>query len=195
MNEKGNFRVLFIVSGLLLVLSLSISLINYAISLNSVQKDLVTRSLPLSVDNIYTEIQTHLIEPSLISSMMANDTFVKDWLLSTEADETKITSYLETIRNKYGMFVTFLVSDKTKKYYTHKGLLEHLDQNKTDNKWYFTFKELPKDHEINLDYNGNIDNSLMMFINYKIYDSKYHLLGATGIGHKIGYIDGMLKRF
>lgn len=195
MKQTNNFKVLFVVSGLLLVLSLSLTLINYAISLNSVQKDLATRSLPLSVDNIYTEIQTHIIEPSLISSMMANDTFVKDWLVSKEADEEKIRSYLETIRNKYGLFVTFLVSEKTQKYYTHKGFLEKLDQNKTDNKWYFSFKELPEEHEINLDYNQNLDNSLMMFINYKIYDSKYHFLGATGIGHKISYIDGMLKRF
>lgn len=195
MKSTNSFQVLFIVSGLLLILSLSLSLINYMISLNSVQKDLVNRALPLSVDNIYTEIQTHLIEPSLISSMMASDTFVKDWLVHEEDNSEKITSYLETIRNKYGLFVTFLVSEKTKRYYTHKGFLETLEQNKTDNKWYFQFKDSPEEHEINLDYNGNIDNSLMMFLNYKIFDSKYHLLGATGIGHKISYIDGMLKRF
>ncbi|WP_304546396.1 sensor domain-containing diguanylate cyclase [Sulfurimonas microaerophilic] len=195
MKQTNNFKVLFVVSGLLLVLSMSLTLINYAISLNSVQKDLVTRSLPLSVDNIYTEIQTHIIEPSLISSMMATDTFVKDWLRNEENNTDKIRSYLETIRNKYGLFVTFLVSEKTQNYYTHKGFLEKLDQNKTDNRWYFEFKDSPEEHEINLDYNENLDNSLMMFINYKIYDSKYHFLGATGIGHKISYIDGMLKRF
>ncbi|MDH4945475.1 sensor domain-containing diguanylate cyclase [Sulfurimonas sp. C5] len=195
MKSSNNFKVLFIVSGLLLILSLSLSLINYIISLNSVQKELVNRALPLSVDNIYTEIQTHLIEPNLISSMMASDTFVKDWLINEEDNSDKITSYLETIRNKYGLFVTFLVSEKTKNYYTQKGFLESLDNNKTDNKWYFAFKDSAEEHEINLDYNSNLDNSLMMFINYKIFDSKYHFLGATGIGHKISYIDGMLKRF
>ncbi|QOP40719.1 sensor domain-containing diguanylate cyclase [Sulfurimonas marina] len=195
MKKTNSFKILFVVSGLLLVLSISLTLINYAISLNSVQKDLATRSLPLSVDNIYTEIQTHIIEPSLISSMMATDTFVKDWLRNEENNTEKIRSYLETIRNKYGLFVTFLVSERTQNYYTHKGFLEKLDQNKTDNRWYFEFKDSAEEHEINLDYNENIDNSLMMFINYKIYDSKYHFLGATGIGHKISYIDSMLKRF
>lgn len=195
MKTTHNFQVLFIVLGLLLILSISLSVINYLNSLKSVQTNLITRELPLSVDNIYTEIQTHLIEPSLISSMMATDTFVKDWLKEEEKNSEKITSYLESIKNKYGLFVTFLVSEKTKKYYTHKGFLEYLDENKTDNKWYFKFKDFPDEHEINLDYNGNIDNSLMMFINYKIFDSQYHLLGVTGIGHKISYIDGMLKRF
>jgi diguanylate cyclase (GGDEF)-like protein len=195
MKQAGNFKVLFIVSGLLLFLTLSLSLINYAIALSSVRKDLATRSLPLSVNNIYSEIQTHIIEPNLIASMMATDTFVKDWLQSGETDSTKITKYLESIRNKYGLFVTFLVSDKTLQYYTQKGYLENLEQNSSADKWYFDFKENPQEHEINLDYNSNLDNSLMMFINYKIYDSEYHLIGVTGMGHKISYIDDMLKYF
>lgn len=194
-QKKSQFRILFIVSGLLLFLSIVISLINYVISLNSVQKDLLERSLPLSVENIYTEIQTHLIEPNLISSMMSHDTFVKEWLITEEENSDKIKSYLETIRNKYGLFVTFFVSEKTKKYYTHDGFLEVIDQNKTDNKWYFEFKNIPESHEINLDYNTNLHNSLLMFINYKIYDEQHHLLGATGVGHKVSYINEMLQRF
>lgn len=38
-------------------------------------------------------------------------------------------------------------------------------------------------------------DSLIMFINYKIFDEKYHYLGATGIGIKISYINEMLKHF
>lgn len=195
MKNSSNFKVLFIVSGLLVFLSITTSLLNYAISLSSLKTNLITRSLPLSVNNIYTEIQTHVVEPSLISSMMASDTFVKDWLLSQDADEKKITRYLESIKNRYGLFSTFLVSEKTQKYYTYNGFLEVLDKNKTDNQWYYRFKSTETEREINLDHNDNIDNSLMMFINYKIYDKQYHLLGITGIVHKISYINNMLKRF
>lgn len=195
MKYQNNFKVLFVVSGLLLFLSISISLSNYFVSLNSVKKELVSRSLPLSIDSIYTEIQSHLVEPSLISSMMANDTFVKEWLCNEEQDTDKIRSYLESIKNQYGVFVAFLVSEKTKKYYTNEGFLEKLDKDKKDNQWYFRFKASSENHEINLDYNANIDNSLILFLNYKIYDEKYHLIGATGIGHKISYIDQMLNHF
>lgn len=38
-------------------------------------------------------------------------------------------------------------------------------------------------------------DSLIMFINYKILDDKYHYLGATGVGLKISYINEMLKHF
>lgn len=195
MGKSNNFKIVFTVTTLLVALSLSISIINFMLSLDATQKDLKTRSLPLSVDNIYTEIQTHIIEPNLVSSMMAHDTFVKDWLIHEEESIDKIKNYLETIKNKYGMFVTFLVSEKTHNYYTHNGLLEKIDKEKKDNQWYFRFKNIQDDHEINLDYNDNLDNSLIMFINYKMFDENFHLIGATGIGLNISYIDDMLQRF
>lgn len=194
MNNK-NFRVLIIVSTLLVILSIAISVINYAVSLKFTQNDLVNRSLPLSVDNIYTEIQSHIIAPSLVSSMMASDTFVKEWLIHDEQNSERIRRYLEAVKNKYGMFVTFLVSEKSQSYYTQDGFLERLNKENPDNQWYYRFKNLPEDHEINLDYNANLDNSMMMFINYKIFDQNYHLIGATGVGYKIAYIDDLLKRF
>jgi len=193
--KDQNLKILFIISALLLLLSGGLSFINYSISLNSVKDDLINRSLPLSVDNIYTEIQTHIIEPNLIASMMSSDTFLKEWLQNNEDNQEQITNYLEAIKNRYGLFLSFLVSEKTKSYYSHEGFLEHIDHNKQDNKWYFEFKNIKEEHEINLDYNSMIDNSLMMFINYKIYDENYHLLGITGVGHKISYIEEMLKRF
>ena len=190
-----NLKVLVIISTLLVILSLAISVINYAVSLKFTQNDLVNRSLPLSVDNIYTEIQTHIIAPSLLSSMMASDTFVKEWLIHDEENSDRIRRYLEAVKNRYGMFVTFLVSDKSQSYFTQNGLLEKLNKNNPDNQWYYRFKNIPEDHEINLDYNANLDNSLMMFINYKIFDQNYQFIGATGVGYKISYINDLLKRF
>lgn len=195
MKNKNNFYIVITVSALMIVLSISISLINFMVSLHSTETDLKTRSLPLTVDNIYTEIQKHIIEPNLVASMMAHDTFLKDWLINDEKNRDKIIRYLETIKNKYGMFVAFLVSEKTQSYYTQNGFLEHLSNANPDNAWYFNFKKLQGDNEINLDFNNNLDNSLIMFINHKIYDNDYHFVGATGIGLKISYINDMLKRF
>ncbi len=195
MKIKNNFHIVIAISSLLLLLSLSISLFNYMISLRSTESDLRTRSLPLTVDNIYTEIQKHVIEPNLVASMMAHDTFLTDWLVSDEKNQERITRYLETIKNKYGMFVTFLVSEKTQSYYTHNGFLEQLNPSNPNNQWYYQFKKLQGNNEINLDFNNHLDNALIMFINHKIYDQNYHFIGATGIGIQISYINDMLKRF
>lgn len=193
MNSK--YRIIFLINILLIVLSFSISTVNYFVSLDSAQKQLKNQSLPLSLDNIYTEIQKHIIEPYLVSSMMANDTFVHDWLLKNENNQEKITKYLESIKNKNGMLSAFLVSDKTKNYYTQNGFIETINPNKDTNKWYYNFSKNQEKHEINIDFNEHLSNSLIMFINYKIFDNSYKYIGATGVALKISYIDDMLKLF
>ncbi|NCP58111.1 MAG: GGDEF domain-containing protein [Thiomicrospira sp.] len=195
MKFNANTKIIIMITTLLLVLSVSISLLNFIVSLNAKQQELKHRSLPLSIENIYTEIQRNIIEPNLISSMMAHDTFVKEWLHHQETDRNKIQNYLASIQQKYGMFLTFLVSEKTHNYYSQKGFIEKLNPKDPDNAWYFRFKNQPETHEINLDYNDQFHNSMIMFINHKIYDQNQQLLGATGIGMKMSYIDSILKTF
>lgn len=192
---KASYKIVFIVATLLVILSLSLSVINYTISLKNAQEQLKNQSLPLSLDNIYTDIQKHIIEPYLVSSMMAHDTFVKDWLIHDEDDRAKIIKYLNTIKNKYKMFSTFLVSETTKNYYTQNGFIEKVQKGKANNEWYFDFKNSQNSHEINLDFNEKLANSMIMFVNYKIYDDEFQMIGATGIALKISYINEMLKKF
>jgi type III secretory pathway component EscS len=194
-SMKSRYKLVIIITSLLIVLSVSTSIVNYFVSLNSAQTQLKSQSLPLSLDNIYTDIQKHIIQPYLVSSMMAHDTFVQDWIKNDEVNKVKIKNYLEVIKNKYKLYNAFLVSDKSKNYYTQNGFIETIDKENPNNQWYFQFKELSKDHEINLDFNTNFSNELIMFINYKIYDKGYHFLGATGGAIKIEYIDDMLNKF
>jgi len=194
-NLKSNYKIVILIVTLLITLSLSISSINYVISLKNAEEHLKNQSLPLSLDNIYTDIQKHIIEPYLVSSMMANDTFLKDWLINDEDSSPKIVKYLNTIKNKYQMLNTFLVSDRTKNYYTQNGFIEKVRDGNPENQWYFNFKASQTAHEINLDFNKNLTNDMMMFINYKIYDINYQMIGATGIALRVSYIDDMLKHF
>jgi diguanylate cyclase (GGDEF)-like protein len=163
--------------------------------MNLTHAQLKNSSLPLTVDNIYTEIQKQIIEPNLIASMMANDTFMKNWLTNQESDSEQIVKYLDTIQNKYQMFATFLVSEKTQNYYTASGLLEKVEEDNLNNDWYFSFKKSSEAREINIDKNEHMGTSLVMFINHKIFDNNFHMIGATGVGVKTSYINDMLKQF
>tara|TARA_R110001599_G_scaffold64894_1_gene182804 strand:- start:441 stop:1874 length:1434 start_codon:yes stop_codon:yes gene_type:complete len=192
---RFDYRIVFIITALLFTLSTSLTVVNYFISIESTQSQLKNSSLPLTVDNIYTEIQKQIIEPNLISSMMAHDTFMKDWLTHEENNTDKIVRYLDTIQNKYKMSTTFFVSEKTKNYYTASGFIEKVKPENPNNAWYFSFKNNPELHEINIDQNEFMGTSLFMFINHKIFDEDFHLLGATGVGLKTSYIDEMLKHF
>jgi diguanylate cyclase (GGDEF)-like protein len=190
-----NYRIVFIITALLFTLSVSLTSVNYYVSMNLTHSQLKNSALPLTVDNIYTEIQKQIIEPNLIASMMAHDTFMKDWLANQENDSEQVVKYLDTIQNKYQMFATFLVSEKTQNYYSAGGLLEKVKKDNPNNNWYFSFKKNPEILEINIDKNEHMGSSLVMFINHKIFDNEFHMIGATGVGLKISYINDMLKQF
>ena len=192
---ESKYKIIATVLSLLLLLSIGSSIINYQVSMNSTQEQLKTQSLPLSVDNIYTEIQKNIIQPYLVASMMSHDTFVLDWINEDESSVIKIQNYLDSIKNRYGMLVAFLVSDKTKNYYTQNGLIDTISHENDNNKWYFKFKDSQKKDEINIDYNGKLAEHLIMFINFKMFDQDFHYVGATGVGIQISYIDDMLKMF
>ncbi len=192
---RFDYRIVLIITALLFTLSASLTVVNYFVSMEFSQSQLKNSSLPLTVDNIYTEIQKQIIEPNLISSMMANDTFMKDWLSHEESDTDKIIKYLGSIQSKYKMTTTFLVSEKTMNYYTQKGLIETVTSGNPNNAWYFVFRNNPEMHEINIDRNELMGTSLLMFINHKIIDENSNLIGTIGVGLKTSYIDDMLKRF
>lgn len=192
---RFDYRIVFIITALLFTLSTSLTVINYIESMDSTRKQLKDSSLPLTIDNIYTEIQKQIIEPNLIASMMSHDTFMKDWLAHEESDIKQITQYLDNIKNKYQMFATFLVSDKSQNYYTANGLLEQINTKNKNNAWYFNFKKNIEASEINIEFNKLVGPSLIMFINHKIYDDDFHMIGATGVGLQTSYINDMLKYF
>jgi len=189
------YRIIMKIFIVLIVLSTIVASFNYYFSLNNIQKQIKTQSLPLSLDNIYTVIQKNIVEPSLVSSMMANDTFVHDWLNKSTKNDISIVKYLNSIQKKYNMYNTFLVNNKTKKYYTQAGFVEVISNKNKNNLWYFDFIKSKNKYEINIDLNNKLSNSLIMFINYKIYDSKNNFLGVTGVALKTEYINKMLMNF
>ena len=188
-------KVVLIITGLLLSVSITGSIINYMKNVRDTQSQLLNTSLPLSVDNIYTEIQQRMIEPLLVSSLMSHDTFLRDWLMDGEKSIDDISRYLTEIQQRYDIFTTFLVSDKTKNYYHARGLIDVVNKDNSADAWYFRFKNQSEPYEINLDHNVNLSDSLIMFINYKVMNYKNEMIGVTGVGVKLLNIEEMLNSF
>jgi len=188
-------KVVLIIAGLLLGVSITGSIINYMKNVHDTQEQLQNTSLPLSVDNIYTEIQQRMIEPLLVSSLMSNDTFLRDWIIDGEMDINGIMRYLTEIQQKYDIFTTFLVSDETKNYYHPRGLIDVINKDNSADAWYFRFKEQSEPYEINLDHNANLGDFLVMFINYKVMNYKKEMIGVTGVGVRLLNIETMLSSF
>ncbi len=131
-NFLYNYKILIIITMLLFVGFFATSFFSYKIATDLAKNELKYKSLPLSSDNVYSEIQRDILKPNLVSSLMAQDTFMVNWMLSGEQNIDQITTYLSTIKNKYNTSSSFLVSDKTKNYYYPKGILKKYHQMKKE---------------------------------------------------------------
>ncbi|WP_432735417.1 sensor domain-containing diguanylate cyclase [Maridesulfovibrio sp. FT414] len=174
---------------------ISLSLYNYSESRKSIRNEIVNSSLPLTRDNIYSEIQSGLMRPLFVSSLMANDTFLKDWTVSGEKDLSKIERYLSEIQEQYGFFSAFFVSAKTGKYYYPGGVLKTISKDDSHDVWFYDFVASGEDHAFDVDTNEAAQNVLTIFINHRLVGDDGELLGVTGVGLKMDNVARLLKSF
>lgn len=178
---------------------LTTTLFSYYTSLKAVRSSILSTELPLTSDNVYSEIQRDLVRPVLIASMMASDTFLHDWIKHGEQDVGQITRYLREVQNRHNAFTSFFVSEKTRTYFQSRGILKQVAQDEPRDAWYFRVRELKEPYEINVDIDMANQDSMAIFINYRVLDEAQHFLGVTGVGLSVEsvvkLIDTYQKRF
>lgn len=161
---------------------LATSLASYYTALDSIRSGIINTELPLTSDNVYSEIQKDLVRPILISSMMSRDTYMRDWVLSGEQDAEQITRYLREVQEHYATVTSFFVSDKSATYYQAKGVLKQVKPDEPRDAWYFRVRDMQAPYEINVDVDMANNDRMTVFINYKVFDYQQRFIGATGVG-------------
>lgn len=159
--------------------------VNYSVSSQAIRQSIVAAELPLTADNLYSEIQKDLVRPIVISSMMSSDTFVRDWVIAGEEDEELMTRYLREVRDRYGAFTSFFVSERTRTYYQSAGVLKQVKESETRDAWYFRVRAMSVPYEINVDPDLANKDAMTIFINYRVLDYNNKFLGAIGVGIKL----------
>lgn len=192
-NEKLYFGLAL--TALLVVGFLGTSLISYFVAQDSLGDRIAEESLPLTSDNIYSEIQRDLLRPILISSVMAHDTFMRDWVISGERNPERIIQYLKEIKAKYGTITAFFVSERTRRYYHPSGVLKTIDRNDPGDAWYFRVREMSTPYEVNVDADTADRSRLSIFINYRVHDYAGDYLGATGVGLSVEAVTDLIEAY
>lgn len=185
MNEFRIFdrRSLLLALGLLLAAGFfATTLFGYFVSKQAIRSAIIGQDLPLTASNIYSEIQKDLVRPVLISSTMAHDTFLRDWVLKGERNAAEMARYLHEIKQRYGAFSSFFVSDKSASYYTGEGVLKHMSRTEPRDVWYYRVRDMEQDYEINVDPDLANADALTIFINHRVFDFSGNYIGAVGIG-------------
>ena len=184
-------RLLVLLSMLLSLGFFATTVGSYLVSKEVIREAILGRELPLASSNIYVELQKDLVQPVLISSTMAHDTFLRDWILRGERDVSEMNRYLQEVKTRYGAFSSFFVSDRSSSYYTGGGVLKKVSPTEPRDAWYYRVRALKEPYEINVDPDLANQDAMTIFINYRVFDFSGNYLGATGIGLTM---DAMYRR-
>jgi len=172
-----------------------ISLTSYLVSTSSAKKAILTSTLPLTSDNVFSEIQRDLLLPVLVSSLMANDTFLRDWVIAGEGDTSQVIKYLREINDKYNAVTSFLVSEPSRVYYHHGGILKSVLPEEPRDAWFFRVRGMEPAYEVNVDPDLANKDTMTIFINYKVLDYEGRFLGATGVGITVGAVKNLVEHY
>lgn len=186
------YRILVWIGSLLLAGVLISSIGSYLASRKVLQQEIAGQVLPLASDNIYAALQAQLMRPTLLASMMASDTAVRDWLTTGETDPDVIVRYLAGIRQMHGSVSAFLVSDQTQKYYDADGILKTMQQSDPQDAWFFARKatKVPSVTEIKLDQAHG--NTMTVLSRQQVVRPDGTFLGLVGIGVKLETLKTLL---
>jgi diguanylate cyclase (GGDEF)-like protein len=171
------------------------TLVSYYVSKASVRESIVASELPLTSDNLYSEIQKDLVRPIFVSSMMASDTFVRDWVLAGENDVASMVKYLREVKQRYGAFTSFFVSERTRTYYQTEGVLKKVLEAEPRDAWYFRVRGMAPEYEINVDPDQANKDALTIFINFRVLDYNGKFLGVTGIGLTVDAVRKLITEY
>lgn len=177
-------RLLFTLGLILFCAFAGSSYLNYTITKLAVQDEIIKTDLPLTMSNIYSEITSQMDKPLLVSSSMASDTFLKEWVLAGEQDQRKIINYLREIKEKYGFFTAFFISESSSKYYRYNMLHKVVSVKDEHDSWYFNFIKSAKEYEYNVDTDEATNHTFTIFLNHRVMQDG-RLLGVVGVGLKI----------
>ena len=189
------FRFMTMLTVLLVVGFLFTSIVSYFVAQKTLAEQIAGSTLPLTSDNIYSEIQQDLLRPIFISSLMAHDTFVRDWVLAGETEPEKMVRYLREIQKRYGTVTSFFVSEYSHNYYHSSGVLKTVSPDDPQDRWYFNMPKLLQDYQVNIDRDTSDLTSMTVFINYKVYDYLGNYIGTIGVGLGVKSVKGLIETY
>ena len=196
---QNRHKLIVLITAILLFGFLAVTLLTYRASKQSIHEAIVINELPLTSDSINSKIQEDLVGSIETSSMMASNTFLKDWVANGEKNETSIKQYLIETKRQSHALASYFISEKTRNYYSSDAKTKKVIENTDADAWYFKVRSMHKPYELFIERNARYGNQLAIFVNYRMLDQANQYIGIVGVG--IAYntaqklLDSYEKRF
>ncbi len=179
---QNRHKLIVLITAILLFGFLAVSLLTYRSSKLSIHEAIVINELPLTSASINSKIQEDLVGSIETSSMMASNTFLKDWVARGEKDETVIKQYLTETKRQSHALASYFISEKTRNYYSSDAKTKKVIENTEADSWYFKVRSANKPYELFIERNARYGNQLAIFVNYRMFDQANEYIGVVGVG-------------
>ena len=186
---------------IIMLLSMNVSIIACVNVIQQVTKENSEIQSRTIAQVVSAKIENEFIKPITVSQTISSDIDIRTYIegkTREEAESVKddITNRLESIGNEFDYKMVFVVSDKTRAYYSYDGISKYLDvENDSHDIWYKDYLDSGKRYTVNVDTDEDNNWSLSVFINYGIFDTNGDILGACGVGVDMNDIVDILARF
>lgn len=155
----------------------------------------------LADTNISKYIEYSMDKPVMVSKTMANDAFLKSWLLQEPqktGDEKyleQLYDYLKAYQTKYDYITAFCVSERTGNYYYQNGLNKTISPNDEHDIWYYNFTESGHEYDLQVDTNEEHNDAITIFVNSRIEGDDGSLMGVIGVGLELSSVEDMIHEY
>ena len=186
---------------IIMLLSMNVSIIACVNVIQQVTKENSEIQSRTIAQMVSTKIENEFIKPITVSQTISSDIDIRTYIegkTREEAESVKddITDRLVSIGNEFDYKMVFVVSDKTRAYYTYSGISRYLDvENDSHDIWYKDYLDSGKRYTVNVDTDEDNNGSLSVFINYGIFDTNGDILGACGVGVDMNDLVDILAKF
>jgi len=192
-------------SNLIIIVAIIIGFIGVVYKDTRAYQDLAEKHLEnilsLSDVDISNHIENSMTKPVMVSKTMANDEFLKGWLLQEpenvgdDAYMDKLFSYLKAYQEKYGYTTVFCVSNQTGNYYYQNGLNKMVSKDDEHDIWYYNFLASKHEYDLEVDTNEVKNNKVTVFVNFRVESSDGKLLGVIGVGLEENIIEDTIRSY
>jgi diguanylate cyclase (GGDEF)-like protein len=151
--------------------------------------------------NISNHIESSMNKPVMVSKTMANDVFLKAWLLKepeNDGDDSylrQLYNYLKAYQAKYDYTTVFCISAQTGNYYYQDGLNKTISKNDAHDIWYYNFIASGHEYDLEVDTNQANNNTITVFVNFRVEGDDGKLLGVIGVGLQASSIENMIRSY
>ncbi|MDP4109911.1 MAG: sensor domain-containing diguanylate cyclase [Bacillota bacterium] len=196
---------MLLVSNLIIILSVVVGFIGMVYKDTKAYQDLAEKHLEnvlsLADTDISKHIENSMTKPVMVSKTMANDEFLKTWLMrepekrGNNAYLGQLYNYLKAYQEKYDYTTVFCVSAQSGNYYYQDGLNKTISKSDKHDVWYYNFVNSGHEYDLQVDTNQANLNSVTVFVNFRVESNDGKLLGVIGVGLQVSLIEDTIRSY